>query len=43
MAETIEPMGLETMLLSRPVKMAAKLSGALSETASVSVMVTGNR
>ena len=30
-------------MLSRPVKIAAKLSGALSEAASVSVMVTGNR
>ena len=40
---TIEPMGLETMLVSRFVKISAKLSGALSETASVSVMVTGKR
>ena len=40
---TIEPMGLETMLVSRVVKISAKLSGALSEAASVSVMVTGKR
>ena len=34
---------MATMLLSRPVKIAAKLSGAASDTASVRVMVTGNR
>ena len=38
---TIEPMGLATMLLRRPVKIAEKLSGAASEAASVRVMVTG--